>query len=143
MPTFHPAFDTTTAKWFVDQFEASSLKQLKKLLPRRSKILGYFPQGFKDIPPWPKEQTRVAAPYQLRPPQFVHPTAPRAPVAKCHEQVLDLWAKGLLTNQIANRCNIKRGVVAGIVSRARKRNDPRAVKRAAFGGRINVPRQIT
>jgi hypothetical protein len=140
MTTFHPAFDIKTKTWFVDNFEAPSIKQLKKLLPRRAKIKGYFPNGFKDIPPWPAEQTRISAPYQFKPPQFANPKAPPVPVANWRKQVLDLWIKGLPTNQIGNRLGIKRGVISGIVSRARAKGDARAVKRMAFGGK-NVSRQ--
>lgn len=46
MLTFHPAFDPLTSTWFVNDIEASSLRELKKLLPRRAKLKGYFPNGY-------------------------------------------------------------------------------------------------
>ena len=129
MVSIHPAFDCATLTWFIDSFEAPSLRQLKKLLPPRTQIEGYYPKGFNSLPSWPTGQTRVHIPPKFQPPQFFNPTAPRAPVVPCHEQALALWAKGLTAQMIGVRCGVTRGVISGIVSRARKRGDARAAIR--------------
>lgn len=64
MPTFHPAFDPITSTWFVSKIEAPSLRELKKLLPRRAKLKGYFPKGFTATRPTSTEQ-RTYMPIKL------------------------------------------------------------------------------
>jgi hypothetical protein len=46
MSTVHPAFDIETAMWFADELEAPTLRALKRLLPPRTKIKGYYPNGY-------------------------------------------------------------------------------------------------
>lgn len=44
--------------------------------------------------------------------------------------VLDLWAKGLTSDQIAERMGIQRGSATNIILRARDLGDKRAVSRS-------------
>lgn len=53
MTKVHPSFDIETAMWFWEEIEAPTLKALKALLPPRTIIVGYFPQGFR-APAWEK-----------------------------------------------------------------------------------------
>ena len=101
-------------------------------------IEGYYPQGFR-TPAWPKVDkavaTRRALPPSINPKSFFNPV-PRSPAIKDHELVLNLWRDGVATSIIGIRCgNLSRGVVQGIVSRARKRGDIRAKKRGRGGAR--------
>lgn len=48
MAKVHPAFDVENKVWFVDEYQvdAPSLRELKRKLPPRTKIEGYYPNGY-------------------------------------------------------------------------------------------------
>jgi hypothetical protein len=44
----HPAFDAKTQTWFWNEFEAPSLRELKRLLGNGVKIKDYYPMGLSN-----------------------------------------------------------------------------------------------
>ncbi|MBX6426834.1 MAG: hypothetical protein IRZ09_13035 [Variibacter sp.] len=46
-----------------------------------------------------------------------------------HEAVLDLWCAGLTLREIAAAVGARVGTVTGVIIRARRRGDPRALRR--------------
>ena len=142
MTTIHPEYfpfkNGDGGLWHIAEpsLAAPSLRELRKLLgPGRWRIVGYFPNGFK-VPAWPADvkQQRKALPLILHSPQTFNPTGPRAATTKYHEQMLDLWRDGMSSPMIGIKCGgVSRGTVMGVVDRARKRGDPRAVVRKARG----------
>lgn len=63
------------------------------------------------------------------------------PPSPHREEVLDRWARGEDTPSIALRLKLSPGTVAGIVSRARERRDPRAEERHSFDTALVPQRQ--
>jgi hypothetical protein len=143
MATVHPAFDIKTATWFVDGAEAPSLAALLKKLPRRTKITGYFPQGFTFTRPRSDQPTRAITKEPFSPARIQKPK-PRYSVAHAgkpkkydHSAVLDLWVEGLSGPEIGARLGLPLSTTAGgIVARCRDAGDPRALSRSNNGSLI-------
>lgn len=133
MPTFHPTFDPLTAMWFVEGAEAPTLAALLKLLPRRSKLEGYYPNGYKAVRIILREPR--AAPIKSVFNVFIkHKNIPKPaaqPVVTSianDSAILDDWAAGMSGEAIANKHNIltQRAVMKKI-KKARDHGDPRAI----------------
>jgi hypothetical protein len=144
MPTAHPSFDVKTKTWFVDQYEAPSLAQLKRLLPRRTKIEGYFHRGFTARRINSNQPTRPLArePFNLmrQPtsaprPKRVYTTPHKTNIKKHdHDAILTLWVEGLSGPEISERLDLPRRTTAGgVVARCRELGDPRALSRSTNG----------
>ena len=133
MATFHPAFDPKTQTWFMDGAEASTIRALKILLPRRAKIQDYFPDGYKatrivlreprNYVPTPKVSfntfktkwvNNISKPTSFQPANNI-------------DAILDDWAAGMSGDAIADKHGIfdQRKVMKKIKA-ARDRGDPRA-----------------
>jgi len=62
--TVSPAFDPDKGVWFIEgcKFEATTLAALQKLLPKNTKIAGYYPKGYNvrpNFPPGPANRIPV------------------------------------------------------------------------------------
>lgn len=147
MTTVHPEYFPYPDKpgglwrWSNDKrsISAHTLRELSAKLGPDWRIEGWWPDGFI-APKWPKVDkaiaTRTTLPPSVQPKKFFNPAAVRAPVAKDHEMVLNLWRDGINSSIIGIRCgNLSRGTVHGIIYRARKRGDVRAMKRGRGGVR--------
>ena len=143
MPTVHPAFDLKTKTWFVGQHEATSIRELKRLLPRRTKIVGYYPQGFTFNRPHSDQPTRAImkesfSPINIQKPKRVYTTLQKTKPKKYdHDSVLALWVEGLSGPEIGARLGLPCSTTAGgIVARCREQGDPRALSRSTNGSLI-------
>ena len=154
MPTLHPAFDPKTKTWFTDQHEAPTLSQLLKLLPRRTKIANYYPQGFAGpVRATGGLPTRALARESFNSVRSVSPKPAPAPKPKRtysatapyktnhkkhdHEAVLALWVTGLSGPEIGKKLGLPLPTTAGgIVAVCRKLGDPRALSRSTNGSKI-------
>ena len=144
MPTVHPTFDPKTKTWFVEDLEAPSIRQLKSLLPRRTKIVGYFPEGFAFTRLKTDQPTRPLArePFNLmrQPtsaprPKRVYTTPQKTNINKHdHDAILTLWDEGLSGPEISERLDLPlRTTAGGVVARCRELGDPRALSRSTNG----------
>jgi hypothetical protein len=150
MKSVHPAFDTATCTWFVEEpaAEARSLARLQRMLPDYQ-LIGYEPNGHKPTR-WPtmQETERAMLPEAV----IVSAAAPHSPEFKSrvdrsdkppkkyghrqgadrkydHDAILNLWSIGLKATEIAIRLNMPAPSVTGIVADYRRRKDPRAATR--------------
>ena len=150
MPTVHPAFDPKTKTWFIDQFEAPTLAALKRLLPRRTKIKGYWPDGYMAVRPATEIPTRPLARESfnlirsvspkptpaIKPPRYAVPKKAK-PIIHDREAILSLWVTGLSGPEIGARLGLPCKTTAGaIVAVCRKLGDPRALSRSTNGSKI-------
>ena len=118
MFTVHPAFDIKTKTWFVDQFEASTLKALKAILPPRTKIEGYHPHGYTAVRTMSTEQRTympVKSSFHMQskssPPTPIKPAIsdkpqPSPPSPITQDAILDDWAAGMSGQAIADKYGI-------------------------------------
>ena len=134
MLSVHPEFDVSTNTWFWNEFEAPTLRQLKKLVGSGTRINDYYPDGFDGAiimrfvaNEKKKEAIRVAPPsvsnlgYTTRPHFRKHDK----------DKILDLWKEGKSAIEIAALCGggLSESVARSTVMVARKKGDPRAVRR--------------
>jgi hypothetical protein len=144
MAIVHPAFDTKSKMWFVDGVEAPTLAALRKLLPRRTKIEGYWPNGFIFRRVLSNQPTRAIT---KEPFSLVHIKKPKPsraytphktkPKLYDHNAVLGLWMEGLSGPEIGVRLGLPLSTTAGgIVARCREQGDPRALPRSTNGSKI-------
>lgn len=132
----HPEYDPVEEVWFTGGLEARTLRELRVLLPAGSTIEGYYPRGYKNMPPWAGQRMNDT----LRAPRVIIPRSPLATRKKAeahdYNAILDLWAKGWTAPRIADKMGIRNWMVVGqVVCRWRDRGDPRAVSRGSAGGR--------
>jgi hypothetical protein len=145
MATVHPAFDVKTKTWFAGDVEASSIRELKRLLPRRTKITGYFPQGYRatranGLPTRllvreTFSPIRMAASSPVPTPKRIY-TALQKTNHKVydHDLILSLWVEGLSGPEIGRKLGLPCSTTAGgIVAAHRIAGDPRALSRSTNG----------
>jgi hypothetical protein len=147
MTTVHPTFDPKTKTWFVDSVEAPSIRELKRLLPRRMKIRGYFPQGYQATRatglPTRLLVRETFSPIRMAASSPVHTpkpkrfyTAPQKTNHKVydHDLILSLWVEGLSGPEIGRKLGLPCSTTAGgIVAAHRIAGDPRALSRSTNG----------
>ena len=136
----HPVFDIEKAVWFVGKIEAPSLRELKKLLPSRTQIIGYYPDGFK-APAWPKNsglikgRMPIAISLYVARPSVKAPPATEKPVnfetLELRDEALIVdWAAGMTREAIAIKYQFEEiNTVSKILRKARERGDARAAQR--------------
>jgi hypothetical protein len=144
--------------WFVEspvgiKEEAKSLRELQRFLPSGSIIEGYHPgkwkQGEIETLPIPKKSSKSQLWYSKRwnhiqsfnkwnrihnnPPSPSVDVVVVGSIKERNESILNLWEKGHSNGAIKNAIKGAEGmtvnIVAGVVSRARGRGDPRALRR--------------
>ena len=153
----HPAYDIKTSSWFLETGEeATTLSKLKQLLPKNTKIAGYYPKGYihkitiqdevRRLPKMPDTIPAVAQVAQnsnnpdfnptieLKTDTTICITKPKThrgpPIRYDHNQILNMWFDGLDAPTIARRLSIKRWTsVTNIVCNARINGDHRATSR--------------
>jgi hypothetical protein len=147
MTTVHPAFDVKTKTWFAGDVEAASIRELKRLLPRRTKITGYWPNGFtaKRATGLP---TRLLVRETFSPIRMAASSPAPTPKPKRiytalqktnhkvydHDLILSLWIEGLSGPEIGRKLGLPCSTTAGgIVAAHRIAGDPRALSRSTNG----------
>ena len=138
MNTLHPTFDPRTQTWFVEDKEASTLAALLKLLPPKTKLEGYHPNGFNAVrlggtvgrvymPV--KSSFHLSSSAKRREPTPPQPPKPPAPPPN-DNLILNDWATGLNSDVIAKKYPpLTASMVRKMISKARRRGDTRAVPR--------------
>lgn len=159
MITIHPAFDPSTKTWFWNEFEAKTLHALKGMIGPQTKIKDYYPDGFNDtiafkfikseekrtavriVPPsvalasgnFTKNTTRKRQPSYLKVENDLRHQNGGRHKRHNHDLILDLWALGMSTEDIAVKCGngLTSNVARSTVMMARQKGDPRAVRRTS------------
>ena len=138
MTTLQPTFDPKTETWFIDQFEAPTLRELLILLPPKTKLQDYFPQGYNAVRLgsatgrvyMPTKSSFNMQNSKVKPPTLPvapKPTVPTTPTTN-DDAILDDWFAGMSGDAIANKHNIlTQRVVMKKIKAARNRGDPRAI----------------
>lgn len=157
MVQVHPAYDANTKSWYLDTGEeASSLQELKKLLPLYTKIVGYYPKGYSQKIACQKQLcaarnsgvkttvvAQVAQQAKTAKTDKIENTIRQQPVKRdypdttpyrhCkynHNAILNLWYAGNDAPTIASELGIEKFTsVVNVVWHARQKGDPRAVER--------------
>ena len=156
-PAFHPYADGSDGgiwRCRAPRRQAATLRELQARLGPGYDIEGYYPNGFR-TPPWPAgvaHVPRIVLPHGPAPTLFFknRQNRPRQPEAITHmpvqsvaeadkrtpnhrydqERVLDMWNAGMPGPEIGRALGLHgRHTAAQIVSRARRRGDPRAWRR--------------
>ncbi len=153
MINIHPEFDASTNTWFWNEFEAATLRQLKKLIGPGVRIMDYYQDGFGAVIAMQfivNEKKKEAV--RVMPPSVANlcntrPLSVRKRESSIndkrrfnggnnrrlthdHDKILDMWAKGMPTKLIAAQCiGLSEAVARSTVMLARRKGDPRAVRR--------------
>lgn len=156
MISIHPEFDITTGTWFWNEFEAPTIRALKRLVGPQVKIMDYYPSGFGTViamKMMDNEKKRAAI--RVTPPTMANSGSgfhqlPSKRVAtnsdRClsngrsffkhdHNKILDLWYAGIQSKEIARQCGggLTADVARSTVMLARRKGDYRAVRRTKGG----------
>lgn len=153
MLSIHPEFDVKTNTWFWNEFEAPTLRQLKKLVGSGVRIMDYYPDSFGVVIAMQFiENEKKKEAVRVMPPSVANlcntrPLSVRKRETSIndkhrfnggnnkrlthdHDKILDLWAKGVQTKEIARQCpGLSEAVARSIVMLARRKGDPRATRR--------------
>lgn len=147
----HPTFDLVNGVWFTDNgLVAKSLRELKSLLPKGTRIEGYYPNGYVAVRENDKKESRPTRYFtakskaqtvftrRLIQQQQQNGALPEPkpsllmPGRKKYdtEVILDQWFRGDPTEAIMRAAGIPtRNSFKKLIAVHRKRGDPRAIKR--------------
>jgi hypothetical protein len=128
----HPTFDPQTQTWFVDKYEATTLAELKTLLPKRTTIIGYYPRGFGFIGYSPGPPIRKPF-ISLKPGFAVNRSLPPAKIKNGYNHVAMNFNAAPWTDEETKQCKIlyKTGHSCGEIGRKLNRS------RSAIAGKIH------
>jgi hypothetical protein len=140
MVTLHPAFDPITKTWFVDQYEAPTLRQLQEQIGK-VKFRDHYPNGYNytnlQIQLLIKKKRRaskrcstlqtlsnnVQEPAHPKKPDDSLYRAERGHANKYREEIIAMVSNGYTFGQIGLRLSIPKNSVAGIMYRHRRKHD--------------------
>ncbi len=112
----HPEFDTKTNTWFVDDYEAPTLRELKKQVGPDVEFQDYYPMGLsKSIRiQWEKKESRRRPGFTLGP---IVARRSRIEGALLRIAVVKLLEAGRTTREIATELHCTCDSVSGIKTR--------------------------
>ncbi len=122
----HPAFDTKTNTWFVDDYEVPTLRELKKQVGPDVEFLDYYPMGLSKAIniQWAKKESRRRPGFTLGP---IVSRRSRIEGTLLRIAVIKLLEAGRTTKEISTELHCSCDSVSGIKTRWLKKgaiNEP-------------------
>lgn len=145
-----PKFDPISKTWFIDGFEAPSLRALKLKMGKGFEFDGYYPNGYHEKTIWPTTNEKAQSkrlplifkakqvthrqqeqPYEAADLKKKYDPVRRRYFKYDHDAILNLWVKGKSVPAIAKELKLEDHCkrIEEIIMEKRKQGDPRAVRR--------------
>jgi hypothetical protein len=150
MIEIHPCFDVSTRTWFYEEVEAPSIRELLTKLGSKYKAKDYVvrtdaivmktepyqPHGLTVLQLIRRNKKNNAAPPtdMVMISKGVKPkrASPKKPFTEIENLVLDMWVAEEPVIKISQKTGLSNiDIHAGVIRKARRRNDPRAILRGS------------